>query len=68
MPSIMSKALESKPPTYGDLWDDYAAGKLSTCTMRHLLETDEVFKAWCVRKAAAERQERDRRASEDDGA
>ena len=61
-------ASDRKPPTYVDLWDDYAAGRLSTCTMRHLLETDEVFRAWCVRRAAAERLERDRRASEDDGA
>ena len=44
-------AVSDRPPTtYQDIWDDYANGRLSTSVLRALLETDEVFAAWCKRK------------------
>lgn len=52
--------MTDRPMTYQQVWDQYAAGKVSTSVMRKLLEDDEVFRQWCVRRAAAERKERDR--------
>lgn len=52
--------MTKRSPTYQDIWDQYAAGKVSTSVMRRLLEDDEVFRQWCIRKAEAERKERDR--------
>lgn len=66
--SAGSTVATSPPRTYEDLWQDYAAGDLSTVTLRWLLDHDEVFKAWCVKRAAAERNKRDQAAQEDDGA
>lgn len=43
--------MTDRPITYDDLWDQYAEGKLSTSVMRRLLEDDEVFRQWCIRKA-----------------
>jgi hypothetical protein len=49
----------AQPLTYQELWDKYAQGELSTTVLRSLLRTDEVFRAWCERKAKAERKLRD---------
>jgi hypothetical protein len=49
----------AQPLTYQQIWDGYAAGEISTTVLRSLLRTDEVFRAWCERKARAERKRRD---------
>jgi len=57
----MQPALQ--PMTYQEIWDRYAAGEISTTVLRSLLRTDEVFRAWCERKAKAERKLRGGAAS-----
>lgn len=52
---------DQPPTTYQDIWDQYAEGRLSTSVMRRLLEDDEVFRQWCVRKAAQARQSQPRK-------
>lgn len=54
--------------TYEDAWNDYAAGRMSTVALVELLDHDEVFKAWCVKRAETERLKRDETAAQDDGA
>lgn len=50
-PHHRARPVSDRPPTtYQDIWDDYANGRLSTSVLRALLETDEVFAAWCKRK------------------
>lgn len=52
--------MSDRPLTYAQVWDQYASGKVSTSVMRQLLRDDEVFRQWCVRRAEAERKQRDR--------
>ena len=46
-------------PTYQELWDQYHAGRMSTCVLRELLRTDQVFTAFCKAKLRALRKIRD---------
>lgn len=57
--------LVQRPLTYQELWDKYAQGELSTTVLRSLLKTDEVFRAWCERKAKTERNAKDGKAASD---
>lgn len=51
--------MTDRPLTYAQVWDQYAAGKVSTFVMRRLLSEDEVFRQWCIKRAEAERKARD---------
>ncbi len=42
--------MTERPASYQDIWDELAAGRLSTTVLAHLMRTDEVFRAWCIRK------------------
>jgi len=55
----------AQPLTYQELWDRYAAGEISTTVLRSLLRTDEVFRAWCERKARIARKAKDGKAASD---
>lgn len=57
----------SQPATYESAWSEYEAGRMSTSVMRSLLDHDEVFRRWCLKRAEAERLKRDAAAHEDDG-
>ena len=50
--------MTDRPATYQKIWDQYAAGEMSTVVLRILLKRDEVFRRWCERKAEAERKAR----------
>ncbi len=52
--------MTDRPATYQEIWDQYAAGEMSTVVLRILLRKDEVFRRWCERKAEAERRSRDK--------
>lgn len=51
--------MTDRPATYQEIWDQYAAGEMSTVVLRILLRKDEVFRRWCERKAQEERKARD---------
>lgn len=51
--------MTDRPATYQEIWDQYAAGEMSTVVLRILLKRDEVFRRWCERKAVEERRRRD---------
>lgn len=57
--------MTERPLTYAQVWDQYAAGKLSTVTLRQLLMQDEVFRRWCEKRAEAERKARDIKARQE---
>ena len=58
--------IADRPSTYQDVWDQYAAGKLSTTVLRKLLDEDEVFRAWCMRRVRTERERRQREFENED--
>jgi hypothetical protein len=44
----------NKPPTvhtYDQVWNMFLSGALDRKAMLHLLEDDEVFRAWCIKRA-----------------
>lgn len=66
--SGVSIATDRAHHTYQSVWDEYAAGRMSTSVMRQLLDNDEVFRRWCIKRAEADRHLRDIAAQEDDSA
>ena len=42
--------MTDKPLSYDAVWDELLAGRLSVSVLAHLMRTDEVFRAWCIRK------------------
>lgn len=51
--------MTDRPASYQDIWDELAAGRLSTTVLAHLMRTDDVFRKWCERKVESERKLRE---------
>lgn len=58
---VLTEHEPPKAPTYADLWDSFASGQMSTTVMVSLLRSDEVFAAYCIRRARLIREEHERR-------